>query len=356
MNDSTKLCALEIVKKYKDAVVLDDVSINVKKFQFFALLGPSGSGKTTLLRIIAGFVKPNSGRVIIDSEDITQQPPNKRNMAMVFQNFSLWPHMTVFENIAFGLRVRKMEYHLIEEKVNRTLKMVRLEQYSSKKPQQLSGGQQQRVALARALVVEPEILLLDEPLSNLDAKLRDELRQEIKMLHENLGITTVYVTHDQKEAMYLADVVAIMMNGNIIGMDCPEKMYRKPCNLEVARFLGEINEFAGIVKEARDGTCYVETQIGTIKVETDIPFVEGEKVIACVRPELIQFPANPDSENKISCNVINREFTGTIISVTLKKNNKIFKAIFSPVSFRSSEIKECLIGIDSKDILIFKKT
>ncbi|MCM8759456.1 MAG: ABC transporter ATP-binding protein [Candidatus Omnitrophica bacterium] len=354
MNNSFKLSALEIVKKYRDIIVLNNVSINVKESQFFALLGPSGSGKTTLLRVIAGFVKPDCGRIFIDSKDITQSPPNKRNMAMVFQNFSLWPHMNVFENIAFGLRIKKLADNIIKEKVNRVLKMVHLEQYASKKPQHLSGGQQQRVALARALVVEPEILLLDEPLSNLDAKLRDELRQEIKTLHKNLGITTVYVTHDQKEAMYLADMVAIMTNGNIAGVDSPERLYRKPSSIEIARFLGEVNEFRGVVKEIKAGVSHIETQIGNIVAITDIDLVEGEKVSVCVRPELIQFPANPASENKIMCQVINREFTGSLINVTLAKNNMIFKAIFTPSSLKSSEVKECLIGIDARDVLIFK--
>ncbi|MCX7705258.1 MAG: ABC transporter ATP-binding protein [bacterium] len=354
MIDSIKLAALNIIKKYKDTTVLNNVSINVKKSQFFALLGPSGSGKTTLLRVIAGFVKPDSGKVIVDGKDITLEPPNKRKMAMVFQNFSLWPHMTVFENIAFGLRVKKLAHHLIKEKVTRVLDMVHLEQYSSKKPQNLSGGQQQRVALARALVVEPEILLLDEPLSNLDAKLRDELRQEIKILHRDLGITTIYVTHDQKEAMYLADIVAVMMNGYIIGTDSPENLYRRPSSLEVARFFGEINEFTGIVKEVIGNNCYIDTYIGEIKAETDSNFVKGEKVIACIRPEMIQFPANRDSANKIHCQIIKIEFTGTLIYVTLKKNSTTFKGIFLPASFRSPESKECMIGIDARDVLIFK--
>lgn len=354
MTVQPKLSVQNIVKKYNGTYVLNNVSLNVEKSQFFSLLGPSGSGKTTLLRVIAGFVKPDSGKITIDRRDITDQPPNKRNMAMVFQNFSLWPHMTVFENIAFGLRIKKMSNQIIKEKVARALNMVHLEQYASKKPQHLSGGQQQRVALARALVVEPEILLLDEPLSNLDAQLRDDLRQEIKTLHKNLGITTIYVTHDQKEAMYLADVIAIMMNGNIIGTDSPENLYRKPCNIEVARFLGEINEFPGIVKEVKKNTYLIDTALGVIEVETDLVLSINEKIIACVRPEFIQCPPHSDSKNKIKCQIISLEYAGPLINVKLKKNNTVFKGIFSPVYFKFSNEKETVIGIDAKDVIIFK--
>ncbi|HQL64717.1 MAG TPA: ABC transporter ATP-binding protein, partial [bacterium] len=282
-----KLSALNITKKYDRAYVLNNVSVYVEESQFFALLGPSGSGKTTLLRIIAGFLKPDSGKIIIGNRDITYLPPNKRNTAMVFQNFSLWPHMNVFENVAFGLRLRKIPNKTIKERVYKILSMVHLADYAEKKPQQLSGGQQQRVALARALVIEPEILLLDEPLSNLDAHLRDELRQEIRTLQKNLGITTIYVTHDQREAMLIADVIAIMMNGNIIETDSPDVLYQEPGCIETARFLGELNEVEGVVLNSENNFCMIKTSIGTLKAKVSSNFAKGEDVIVGFRPEFL---------------------------------------------------------------------
>ncbi|MCM8822507.1 MAG: ABC transporter ATP-binding protein [Candidatus Omnitrophica bacterium] len=354
MNSLIKLAALNITKRYGDSVVLNNVSVNVKQSQFFALLGPSGSGKTTLLRIIAGFVRPDTGKILIEKKDITEQPPNKRNTAMVFQNFSLWPHMTVFENVAFGLRLKRLPSPAVEEKVKRALKMIHLQEHIWKKPQQLSGGQQQRVALARALVVEPEILLLDEPLSNLDAHLRDQLRQEIKTLQKNLGITTIYVTHDQKEAMYLADAIAIMFNGNISEIGSPEHLYKKPCHIETARFLGQLNELPGIIREANNSIYVVETALGNIQAETDQIFNCGEKVIVCFRPEFVQYPANENVRNRIECNVVSYEYAGSIINALLKKNNQVFRADFSPSLLRTPEIKQCVVGVDARDILLFR--
>ncbi|MCM8825018.1 MAG: ABC transporter ATP-binding protein [Candidatus Omnitrophica bacterium] len=356
MNSPVKLSVLNITKRYFDSVVLDDVSINVKKSQLFALLGPSGSGKTTLLRIIAGFVKPDSGRILIENKDITEHPPDKRNTAMVFQNFSLWPHMTVFENIAFGLRLRKLPKTMIEEKVKKILKMVHLQQHIWKKPQQLSGGQQQRVALARALVIEPEILLLDEPLSNLDVHLRDQLRQEIKSLQKNLGITTLYVTHDQKEAMYLADTIAIMLNGHIFESGSPEQLYRKPSCLETARFLGQLNEIPGVVREVKNNTYIIETSLGDIQAETKQPFNPGEKIVACFRPEFVRYPANERVRNRFECTVVSHEFTGGFVNVVLKRNDLFLRADFPPSVFRGFETKKCIIGIDAEDFLIFRES
>ncbi len=354
MNDRIKLSVQNIVKKYNKTAVLDNVSIDIEKTKFFALLGPSGSGKTTLLRMIAGFVKPDSGRILMEEEDITQKPPNRRNMAMVFQNYSLWPHMTVFENVAFGLRLRKLPPQVIEEKVRKALMMIHLEKHMSKKPQQLSGGQQQRVALARALVVEPKILLLDEPLSNLDANLRDQLRHEIKSLHRNLGITTIYVTHDQKEAVYLADVIAIMLDGNIIETGSPEELYRKPEHPETARFFGQLNEFSGVVKQVEKGRCIVDTQLGDIQVVTQKSFNQGEKIIICFRPEFVQYPVNRNPVNKFECEIVSYKYTGSFINVVLKKSDVCFKAALSPALFKPDEMKKCLVGIESEDILIFR--
>lgn len=354
MSNSYKLSALNIVKRYENTLVLDDVSINVESSQFYALLGPSGSGKTTLLRIIAGFVKPDSGKITIDGKDITEQPPNKRNTAMVFQNFSLWPHMNVFENVAFGLRIKKLPPDIIKEKVMDALKMVHLQQHMIKKPQQLSGGQQQRVALARALVVNPEILLLDEPLSNLDASLRDELRQEIKSLQRKMGITTIYVTHDQKEAMYLADIIAVMFDGKIVESNSPENLYRKPQNLKTARFLGKLNELSGIVKDTKDKKCIIETPAGNFIAETIHSCNIGENVIVCFRPEFVQYPVMENVSNRFECRIVSYDFSGSNINVVLERNKTIFNAAFSPSLFKPAGIEKCTIGIDERDIMVFK--
>ena len=354
MKDSIKLAALNIVKKYDSSVVVDNVSVEVKKSEFFALLGSSGSGKTTFLRIIAGFVKPDSGRIFIDGKDITDTAPNKRNTAMVFQNFSLWPHMTVFENVAFGLKIKKLPPEIIKQKVNKALSMVHLEQHASKKPQQLSGGQQQRVALARAIVVEPEILLLDEPLSNLDAHLRDQLRKEIKTLHRDLGITTVYVTHDQKEAMYLADRMAIMLDGKIIESGPPEKLYQKPSCIESARFLGELNEINGTIKEAENNQYLVETETGIFQVQKTIDCSPGEKVILTFRPEFVEFVSEKKNTNSFECEIVSYEYEGNLARMILKRNNVLIKATFSPIFFKFQQQKTAIIEIKTEHILIFK--
>ncbi|NLB68197.1 MAG: ABC transporter ATP-binding protein, partial [Lentisphaerae bacterium] len=221
--------------------VLDKVNLEIEPGELFFLLGPSGCGKTTLLRHIAGFYTPDEGEVHIDGDNVTHVPPHKRDTGMVFQSYALWPHLTVTENVAFGLQMRKVSKVKINERVRKALKTVKMEKYATSKPNQLSGGQQQRIALARALVVEPRCLLLDEPLSNLDAKLRLEMRVEIRRICKEAGLTAVYVTHDQKEALSIADRIAIMRNGIIEQIGSPVEIYRKPKNTFTASFIGETN-------------------------------------------------------------------------------------------------------------------
>jgi iron(III) transport system ATP-binding protein len=226
---------------YGGAPVLDDVSLEISKGEFFAFLGPSGSGKTTLLRLVAGFGTPSSGTIRIGARDITSVPAWKRNVGMVFQSYALWPHMTVGANVAFGLEQRGLPRATIAEKVRGALELVGLAHLADRRPAQLSGGQQQRVALARTLVIEPEVLLLDEPLSNLDAKLRVEMRQEIAALQRKLGLTTIYVTHDQEEANAVADRIAVLDGGRIQQVGSPISLYDRPANRFVAAFLGTAN-------------------------------------------------------------------------------------------------------------------
>jgi len=224
-----------ISKYYGNVVAVDDVNLEINKGEFFTLLGPSGCGKTTTLRIIAGFEIPDKGHVYFDDEDVTFLKPYKRNTAMVFQNYALWPHMTVFENVAYGLKIRKKELGLTDEEIKKrvqwALELVKLSGFENRYPLQLSGGQQQRVALARALVVQPRVLLLDEPLSNLDAKLRIEMREELKRIQKALGITTIYVTHDQLEAMSMSDRIAVMNKGRVVQIGTPRELYLYPKSL-----------------------------------------------------------------------------------------------------------------------------
>jgi iron(III) transport system ATP-binding protein len=236
---------------YGATAVLDDVSLEVEKGEFFAFLGPSGSGKTTLLRLVAGFGTPGNGRILIGDRDVTGLPPWSRNVGMVFQSYALWPHMSVARNVAFGLERRKLSRAEISRKVSAALDLVGLSLYADRRPSQLSGGQQQRVALARTVVIEPEVLLLDEPLSNLDAKLRVEMRSELKMLQRKLGITAIYVTHDQEEANAVADRIAVLDQGRTQQIGAPTALYDHPANRFVATFLGTANLIEGRIERGR---------------------------------------------------------------------------------------------------------
>jgi len=226
-------------KHYGRTIALHEVNLDVDSGEFITLLGPSGSGKTTLLMILAGFVRPNGGSILVGGEEIIVTPPHKRNIGMVFQNYALFPHMNVFENIAFPLRQRRIERKEIAERVQKVLELVHLAGYGERRTDQLSGGQRQRVALARAIVFEPRILLMDEPLSALDKKLREQMQIEIRHLHQRLGMTTVYVTHDQREAITMSDRIAVMNQGRIVQLDTPKALYARPQTRFVAEFIGE---------------------------------------------------------------------------------------------------------------------
>src|SRR6195256_3690008 len=240
-----------LTKRYGAIAVVDDVSLTIAHGSLVCLLGPSGCGKTTTLRLIAGFVEPTAGEIRVGEKVVSSPsrtiPPERRNMSMIFQSYALWPHMTVAENVAYGLKLRKMDKETIAQKLNSILSTTHLDQLAERYPGELSGGQQQRVALARALVVEPETLLLDEPLSNLDANLREEMRFEVRRLHDEYRYTTVYVTHDQSEAMTTADVIAVMNAGKIEQAGSPEDIYDRPRSEFVARFIGSSNVIKGKV-------------------------------------------------------------------------------------------------------------
>lgn len=269
---------------------VDQISLEIETGELFFLLGPSGCGKTTLLRMIAGFIDPTSGTILFGTRDVTHLPPNQRNTGMVFQSYALWPHMTIEANVAFGLDVRKTPANEAKTRIDDALAAVRMSQYSKRKPNQLSGGQQQRVALARALVIRPDVLLLDEPLSNLDAKLRLELRSEIRRICKESGITTVYVTHDQKEALSMADRVAILRAGHVEQLGTPADLYKRPHSRFVAEFLGETNILEGKVSHASPTTATLQTPAGelqgTVPPGTPPP-KPGDKALLSIRPESI---------------------------------------------------------------------
>jgi len=275
-------------KAFPGVVAVDDVDLEIREGEFFALLGPSGCGKTTLLRMIAGLEVPDGGRVLIDGADMTFVPPNRRPVNMVFQSYALFPHMTVAENVAYGLKVEGLPRPEIAQRVEEALKLVRLEGLAGRRPDALSGGQRQRVALARALVKRPRVLLLDEPLSALDAKLREEMQLELSALQARLKLTFVIVTHDQDEALSMADRIAVMRAGRIEQVDEPEGLYERPVNRFVAGFIGRINMLEGIVEAVGEGRAKVAVQgLGTLDMAAGVPLSKGQKVTLAIRPEKI---------------------------------------------------------------------
>jgi iron(III) transport system ATP-binding protein len=268
---------------------VDRANISIEEGEFITLLGPSGCGKTTTLRLIAGFEFPTEGRIVLDGEVINDQPPNQRDMAMVFQSYAIFPHLNVFENIAYGLKIRRLSSQAIKEKVRRVLELTELTGLENRAPNALSGGQQQRVALARALVMEPKVLLMDEPLSNLDAKLREVMRTEIRRIQQTLGITSVYVTHDQIEAMTLSDRIVVMNRGRIEQIGAPTEIYRHPRTTFVADFIGRANFVEATVRSLNGNSVAVEAlgQVLTVP-KPDRPLHAGQAVKMVIRPEAIQ--------------------------------------------------------------------
>jgi iron(III) transport system ATP-binding protein len=276
-----------VTKRFDNVVALERINLQINPGEFFFLLGPSGCGKTTLLRILAGFYTPEGGHVHFGDRDITLVPPHKRNTGMVFQNYALWPHMTVWKNVEYGLTMRNINQHEKDQRVKRALEMVQMAGYADRSPNQLSGGQQQRVALARALVIEPGVILMDEPLSNLDARLRLEMREHLQDLHKALGVTIIYVTHDQKEALAMGDRVAVMQMGQVAQIGTPREVYTRPATRFVADFIGEINLIPGDITNVQD--TIIHTDIGDIRGATDRTFTKGQRVLCAVRPEALDF-------------------------------------------------------------------
>lgn len=284
-----------ICKSYDgDVLVVKDLNLDIRRGEFLTLLGPSGSGKTTILMMLAGFETPTYGDIRIDGHPMSGLPPHKRNIGVVFQSYALFPHMTVAENLAFPLEVRKTPRDAIRDKVKRALAMVRLDTLGNRHPSQLSGGQQQRVALARALVFEPKLVLMDEPLGALDKQLREQMQLEIKHIHESLGVTVVYVTHDQSEALTMSDRVAVMDAGIIQQIDAPDQVYEAPTNSFVAHFIGENNRLPGKVVATENGTCVVEMAGWTVRALAVRVGGVGSTTTVSLRPEKVRLADDAD--------------------------------------------------------------
>jgi iron(III) transport system ATP-binding protein len=278
----------QLTKRFGAVTALHHLDLTIEPGELFFLLGPSGCGKTTLLRSMAGFYIPEEGRILFGDEDVTRLAPHKRNTGMMFQSYALWPHMSVAENVAFGLEERRVPKDEIRRRVGEALESVRMGNYADRKPNQLSGGQQQRVALARALVIRPRCLLLDEPLSNLDAKLRLEMRTEIRRVCKEFKLTTVYVTHDQKEALSVSDRMAILESGRILQVGTPREVYKRPTRKTVAHFIGETDFISGKVIGILKDLATVETAIGRfdgVLGDPTCPPVVGQEVTLSIRPE-----------------------------------------------------------------------
>ncbi len=303
----------DVQKRFGATTAVESFNLAAEKGEFVSFLGPSGCGKTTTLRMIAGFEQPTSGSITINGEDVTFKAPNKRNVGMVFQAYALFPNMTVADNIGFGLRVRKRSKDDIRKRVGELLEIVNLPDKGSRYPYQLSGGQQQRVALARALAFEPQVLLLDEPLSALDAKIRVALRHEIRSIQRQLGITTVYVTHDQEEALSLSDRVVVMSEGRMEQVGTPFEIYNFPSTSFVASFVGTLNVLPGVVVDASGGRLTIAGQ--PVRLAQRFEGGSGREITVALRPEMVSLGASPDGQNELTGKVSDVSFLGSIVRI-----------------------------------------
>ncbi|MCX7591459.1 MAG: ABC transporter ATP-binding protein [Kiritimatiellae bacterium] len=356
-----------LCKSFGATRALDGITLTVEPGELFFLLGPSGCGKTTLLRCVAGFCPPDKGRVFIGERDVTDLPPHRRDTGMVFQSYALWPHMTVRENVAFGLQMRKVPRHEAERRVTEALSMVRIADRADARPAQLSGGQQQRVALARALVIHPSCLLLDEPLSNLDAKLRLEMRTEIRRICKEADLTAIYVTHDQKEALSIADRIAIINEGRVIQIGEPQEVYLRPCNVFAAGFIGETNFVRGAIVEMAPSFVRVQTPIGllTSTVRPAGTLKVGQQVTISIRPEALRIVdqmAPPATPNRLDGSVHHTVYLGEVAQHQLtfpvrentgRENEVTFKAFeMNPRIVARDSVQPVMVWIATEDVVI----
>ncbi len=350
-----------LLKRFKDVVAVNRIQLKIDKGEMLTLLGPSGCGKTTTLRCIAGLEKPEEGDIIIDGQPMLSQgfvPPSKRGIGMVFQNYAVWPHMKVFSNIVYGLKLKRIPKPEIREQAQQVLELVGLAGLEDRYPAQLSGGQQQRVALARALVTNPKVLLLDEPLSNLDAKLREELRFEIKSLVRRMGITAVYVTHDQAEAMVISDRIAVMDSGNVAQIGNPKDIYQEPANRFVADFIGTMNFMSGEIVDVieKDNAALVRTEFtdqlvcSTADTEAAIP---GTNVYASIRPEDVEvFSESPQTaENVFKGKIVHKAYLGNFLFFFVSVNDTMIR-VQAPYHLAQDEGQEIYLFLNPQKCMI----
>lgn len=351
-----KIVSKGITKRFGNVVACDSINIEVPDGKLFTLLGPSGCGKTTFLRIIAGFESPDEGRIFFNKQDITELQPYERSTGMVFQNYALWPHMNVFENIAYGLKVQKLDKKDIEKRVNKALDLVRLGGLGERTPFQLSGGQQQRVALARALVIEPKVLLLDEPLSNLDAKLRLEMRHEIMRIQRELGITAVYVTHDQEEALSISDRIAIMKVGKLQQIGTPQEIYNNPQSVFIADFIGQSTFLPGTI-ERIGKLIQVKLDVGAMlqAIPGAFNFKKRDKVICAIRPESFTIEKPKEKHNALQCIFSSIAFLGKSNRVYADIGDQKIVAELDPEKeFRIGQVVKLYVPIDEVEVFPLK--
>ena len=346
-------------KSFGDVEVLKNINLEVEEGEFFSLLGPSGCGKTTLLRILAGFEYPSEGEVFFDDANVTSLPPNLRPSNMVFQNYAIFPHINVQRNIEFGLRKENLSKAEMRERVENALKMVQLEGYENRYSNQLSGGQRQRIALARALVKQPKVLLLDEPLGALDKKLREEMQIELRNLQKSLGITFIFVTHDQEEAMTMSDRIAVMDEGNILQVSPPREIYHNPKNKFVSQFIGNINILDADLKNVSSESISISVDgFGLITLKNHQKIIDGDQVNIAIRPEEINISKVSDS--KYDCNfkgkVKNISFYGesTYFYIQLDNSEKILMVSTNESKETFSENDSCFVNFNSTNLKIIK--
>jgi len=358
---STRLRIENITIKFDDVVAVDNVSLIVKPGEFFTLLGPSGCGKTTLLRTIAGFCNQNKGHIYFNDRLVDSQPAHHRDTGMVFQNYAVFPHLTVWQNVEYGLKARRVPKKEMSDRVKEALRLVDLTGYENRKPSQLSGGQQQRVVVARAAVVRPQILLMDEPLANLDAKLRVRLREELRELQQKLGITTIYVTHDQDEALSISDRIAVMLKGKVKQIGYPMEIYRFPVTKNVAEFVGEGTFFNGIIIKINDKQITVELKDGTnlvVNLISGFDISVGQSVGLGFRPQDAKIIVDPISnlENVLNGTISQKMYFGGIVRYKVDVSSKMLVQVeeFAPIGDGSNNEKDKIsILIPSDRLMLF---